>query len=1388
MDTQTDKPTAPQTRRARPLRRTLISLALALSALLAATGLLLHWTLRTPSGTAWLLAHAPGVQGVQVQGALLDDFSARSLTLSLPGTAQVLELNGLRWQDLTLAYSPRAGQWLVLRIGKLSADSVKFNPPASTGPSAAPANLWLPLEIDLPQLQVGEILIKSMSDKPLRALDASVHLGARNGAVHALTLRSLQWDQLRLSGTIEQASQAPLTLDAKLQIRSLPGTPDPGWQAWLKISGPLAKPALQAALSARQQSLQASATLQPFEAWPLAALQASTTGLNLAALNSDWPLTAISGEAHIKATAWDQPALLRVQARNAEAGRWDQQRLPLLAIALDLEARPNQTRSLNVRALDVQFGVQGMPAGRLRGEGGGQLDDWRLNTRISDVQTALLDQRLTALRLNGKLDLLGHGGLQAPVIDVLGQLSGQWLNKPVSTGNATAQLKIDARYTPQQILLRQISLSAGPAAASAQAQLTRQPNAAWRVKGKLRLSDFDPRVWWSGPAGSAWQRSAQRFNAALDADLLSRAAPAWPLGQATLRLSNSVLMGVPVTGELDLNAGGGAASSTALSARLALAGNELKLGMQAGPDALQHWTAKLQAPDLGKLAPLLTLLPERPGKPALPTLAGKLDGDFKALGRWPAMTLEAKLKAEDLQTNWSGSPTSLRRAELTAKLGTQAQDDLMLDLDAQDLTLQGGHVSRLKAQGSGRWQAHRIDLELASSLKPPIWLNALLPDGSRGDPNKAGASLARLTLQGGLSTAPADIFAQAASKSAVIAWAGQLQQFDLRSQAALSTTDKAAQAAWISVSNVALDLQLGRDGQLLQAEAAAGRAELAGAGLRWSQLRWRASRSAGETDEFDLQAEFEPLTVSPLLARLQPGFGWSGDLVLGGHANVHMGAGVDVDIELTRRQGDLVVTDDGGPQSLGLSDLRLALTAQQGVWHLTQGIAGSRLGVLGGAITSRTSPRARWPAHDAPLEGVLEAQVTDLGAWGRWVPAGWRLGGALRAGISLGGRVGAPEIRGEANGEHLSVRNLLQGVDVREGSFAMRLDGPTAKLERFTAQAGAGTLQLDGSATFGESPQALLNLQANQFKLLGRIDRRIVTSGKAQLALKANAIKLDGNFVVDEGLIDFTRTDAPTLDEDVVVLRAEPAATEPVAQGLQRDRVVDINLAVDLGSQLRLRGRGLDSTLRGQLHLSQQGGKPALQGVVRTEKGTFNAYGQKLDIERGELSFSGAAENPRLDVVAIRPDIDIRVGVIVSGYASNPRVRLFSEPELSDTDKLSWLVLGRGPDSLGRADTALLQRAALALLSGEGEGGSDKLLRNIGLDEISIKQTEGAVPETIVRLGKQLSNRWYVGYERGLNATSGNWQLVYRVAQRFTLRAQSGLDNSLDLIWQWKWD
>jgi translocation and assembly module TamB len=127
---------------------------------------------------------------------------------------------------------------------------------------------------------------------------------------------------------------------------------------------------------------------------------------------------------------------------------------------------------------------------------------------------------------------------------------------------------------------------------------------------------------------------------------------------------------------------------------------------------------------------------------------------------------------------------------------------------------------------------------------------------------------------------------------------------------------------------------------------------------------------------------------------------------------------------------------------------------------------------------------------------------------------------------------------------------------------------------------------------------------------------------------------------------------------------------------------------------------------------------------------------------------------------------------------------------MTDTEKLSWLVMGRAPEGLGQADTALLQRAALALLAGEGQSPTASLMEAIGLSDFSLRQAAGVggVQTTVVSIGRQISRRWYVGYERSVNATAGTWQLIYRIAQRFTLRAQTGEESALDLIWTWRWE
>ena len=972
-----------------------------------------------------------------------------------------------------------------------------------------------------------------------------------------------------------------------------------------------------------------------------------------------------------------------------------------------------------------------------------------------------------------------------------------------------ARVHVEARASELEIEVRAAEATLGSARASLAGKLSRaDAKASWRAAGHLAVAGFDPAPWWPGTAGNVLSRGANRIDAKGEFDLLlaPAAQPAASMldelravrGQAHMTLGTSTLAGVALAGQASFKADGG---PTQLAFDVAAAGNRAqgKARIESAGSS-DDWRLEIDAPTLAALAPLL---PAGAGAASTP-LGGSLRATAQAGGRWPEVHSEGELHASGLRY---GS-LQVAQADGHWRAGSTRNAALDGELVLAGVEQDGRKIAQARATVTGTASAHRLELRLLSAALPPEWVDLLAADSLAaavafapassptlaGSPPASARSSFSIVAEGGLVDA---------NGVAAAGWRGRVRE-------ALAQSTSPPQRTWLQARDLAGSVYWA--GGPLRAAVDAGSAQLLGATMRWSRIDFQAADEAGGSKpRVDLQASIDPLPVAPILRRLQPDFGWGGDLAVGARIDVRSAPAVTADVVFERARGDLTVTDEYGTEALGFSDLRVALAARDGVWRATAAIAGAGLGNASAAVSGRTGGNSVWPDAATPIEGVLELRVAQLGSWGRWVPAGWRVGGALHASALIGGRLGAPEYTGHVEGANLGVRNFVEGVNVTDGTVEIALQGDTARIERFTAKAGKGNVRLEGGAVLGAQPTASIRLVADKFELLGRVDRRIVASGSAVLRLDARTLGLDGNFKVDEGLIDFTRADAPTLGADVEVVRrpAPPPAATTVAAGsaplpvaaaasapaaavatpAPAIRQVALDLRVALGDQLRIRGRGIDAGLRGELHLTSPGGRLAVNGTLSTANGTYQAYGQKLAIDRGVLVFAGAVENPRLDIEATRPDIDVRAGVIVSGTAQNPRIRLFSEPEMSDLDKLSWLVLGRASDSTGgRADTALLQQAALALLSGEGPGVTDRLTKAIGLDSISLRQqTEGETKETIVSLGKQISKRWYVGYERGLNATTGNWQLIYRLAQRITVRAQAGSDSAVDLIWTLRW-
>jgi translocation and assembly module TamB len=167
------------------------------------------------------------------------------------------------------------------------------------------------------------------------------------------------------------------------------------------------------------------------------------------------------------------------------------------------------------------------------------------------------------------------------------------------------------------------------------------------------------------------------------------------------------------------------------------------------------------------------------------------------------------------------------------------------------------------------------------------------------------------------------------------------------------------------------------------------------------------------------------------------------------------------------------------------------------------------------------------------------------------------------------------------------------------------------------------------------------------------------------------------------------------------------------------------------------------------------------------------------------LRFTGRIDNPALDILAIRPNIVQRVGVLITGNAQAPFVRLYAEPDLPDAEKLAWLVTGR-PAPSGGAEAALVQQAALALLSRQRGGSGPGVAGAVGLDELSVRRDSSEGP--VVTLGKRFGRNFYASYERSLSGALGTLYVFYDVSRRLTVRAEAGERSGLDLIFTFAFD
>ncbi len=352
---------------------------------------------------------------------------------------------------------------------------------------------------------------------------------------------------------------------------------------------------------------------------------------------------------------------------------------------------------------------------------------------------------------------------------------------------------------------------------------------------------------------------------------------------------------------------------------------------------------------------------------------------------------------------------------------------------------------------------------------------------------------------------------------------------------------------------------------------------------------------------------------------------------------------------------------------------------------------------------------------------------------------------------------------------------MLQDGDVRLDALP---DGSARIAGR--VRSGEGTLSIDGTLGWrGDDTPLVLSLRGENVLISDTRDLHAIADPDVQVRYAARQpIQVTGTVTVPSARMDLERLDeGVSVSPDVVVL-------DPVDPEDTGEIPLDLDLTIALGDDVRLAGFGLDGSVGGRLSVRARPGREMTGSGRLDVAGHYRAYGQELEITRGELLWSNSPiADPILNIRAEREVAGVTAGVDVTGRASAPQAKVWSIPATSQSEALSYLALGR-PLSSASSDESRQLDAASAALSAGGSLLASQLGAAIGLDDAGMMESR-ALGGSVFGVGKYLSPKLYVGYGVSLLGTGQVLTLKYLLRKGFDIQVESStVENRASINWR----
>jgi translocation and assembly module TamB len=419
----------------------------------------------------------------------------------------------------------------------------------------------------------------------------------------------------------------------------------------------------------------------------------------------------------------------------------------------------------------------------------------------------------------------------------------------------------------------------------------------------------------------------------------------------------------------------------------------------------------------------------------------------------------------------------------------------------------------------------------------------------------------------------------------------------------------------------------------------------------------------------------------------------------------------------------------------------------------------------------------------APLAGGIRYNGPAEVLWSLSGVADMQLSGPIGVAADFSGRVQSPQLTGIVRANNLTFVHETYGTRISQLAVQGRFTSSELQITQLSGRAGGGTISGTGTIGFAAAAGYPMDIRLKlDDAQLARSDNigATLTGDLAITNSRATGALISGDLALPEVRYQIIRQGAAQVVELAGVRRkGEPLPTVRDATQ-QSDNTapsiwkLDLRLRAD--NRLFIAGMGLESEWSADLRVQGTTATPSILGEADLVRGTYSFSGQRFDVTRGHIQFTGQRPpNPRLDIVASADIKDVTVNINVSGSANNPQIAFTSNPGLPQDEIMARILFGGSVTEISALQAVQL---ATSLNSLRGGGGGlnplGKLRSSTGLDRLRILGADDTTGRgTAVAAGFYLSNDIYLEIitdARGFTAT----QIEIALSKALSILSQVG--------------